>query len=67
MFSEVGLDGDICPCSRVSVRLREAIKLSFSVALVPKANTPQIPIDSNHVIAVNCIEQAIEEVKALCE
>ncbi|WP_216797532.1 DNA repair protein RadA [Candidatus Vallotia tarda] len=65
VFGEVGLAGEIRPCIRGQERLKEAMKLGFAIALIPKANIPKQPIDGLHVIAVERIEQAIEEVKAL--
>jgi DNA repair protein RadA/Sms len=40
-FGEVGLAGEVRPAPRGQERLREAAKLGFSVAVVPKANAPK--------------------------
>lgn len=40
-FGEVGLVGEVRPASRGQERLKEAAKLGFSVAVVPKANVPK--------------------------
>ena len=40
-FGEVGLAGEVRPAPRGQERLREAAKLGFSVAVVPKANLPK--------------------------
>ena len=40
-FGEVGLAGEVRPAPRGQERLREAAKLGFSVAIVPKANAPK--------------------------
>ena len=40
-FGEVGLAGEVRPAPRGQERLREAAKLGFSVAMVPKANAPK--------------------------
>ncbi len=40
-FGEVGLAGEVRPAPRGQERLREAAKLGFSVAVVPKANAPR--------------------------
>ena len=40
-FGEVGLAGEVRPAPRGQERLREAAKLGFSVAVVPKANAPE--------------------------
>ena len=40
-FGEVGLAGEVRPAPRGQERLKEAAKLGFTVALVPKANAPK--------------------------
>ncbi len=40
-FGEVGLAGEVRPAPRGQERLKEAAKLGFSVAIVPKANMPK--------------------------
>src|SRR5215216_212376 len=40
-FGEVGLAGEVRPAPRGQERLREAAKLGFSLAIVPKANAPK--------------------------
>ena len=45
VFGEVGLAGEIRPSPRGQDRLKEAAKLGFSIALIPKANAPKQPID----------------------
>ena len=40
-FGEVGLAGEVRPAPRGQERLKEAAKLGFSVAVVPKANAPK--------------------------
>ena len=40
-FGEVGLAGEIRPAPRGQERLREAAKLGFSLALIPRANAPK--------------------------
>src|SRR5215210_6883852 len=40
-FGEVGLAGEVRPAPRGQERLREAAKLGFSIAVVPKANAPK--------------------------
>ena len=46
-------------------RLKEAAKLGFSVAVVPKANAPKKPIEGLTIHAVERIEQAIEAVRSI--
>ena len=40
-FGEIGLSGEIRPVPRGQERLKEAEKLGFKRAIVPKANLPQ--------------------------
>ena len=53
------------PAPRGQERLKEAAKLGFSVALVPKANAPKKPIEGLTVHPVERIEQAIELARSL--
>jgi DNA repair protein RadA/Sms len=64
-FGEVGLAGEVRPAPRGQERLKEAAKLGFAVALVPKANAPKRPIEGLTVHAVERIEQAIDMVRGL--
>jgi DNA repair protein RadA/Sms len=64
-FGEVGLAGEVRPAPRGQERLKEAAKLGFSVAVVPKANAPKKPIEGLTIHAVERIEQAIEAVRGL--
>jgi DNA repair protein RadA/Sms len=64
-FGEVGLAGEVRPAPRGQERLKEAAKLGFSVAVVPKANAPKKPIEGLEVHAVDRIEQAIDAVRGL--
>jgi DNA repair protein RadA/Sms len=59
-FGEVGLAGEVRPAPRGQERLKEAAKLGFSVAVVPKANAPKKAPEGLEVHAVERIEQAIE-------
>jgi DNA repair protein RadA/Sms len=64
-FGEVGLAGEVRPAPRGQERLKEAAKLGFSVALVPKANAPKKSIEGLTIHAVDRIEDAIEVVRGL--
>ncbi len=67
-FGEVGLAGEVRPAPRGQERLREAAKLGFSVAVVPKANAPRGAsrvFEGLTVHAVERIEQAIDLVRTL--
>ena len=65
VFGEVGLAGEIRPSPRGQERLKEAAKLGFTMAVIPKANAPKQPIDGLEVIAVDRLEQAIDRVRHL--
>jgi DNA repair protein RadA/Sms len=45
--------------------LREAAKLGFSQAIIPKANAPKKPIDGLTVHLVERVDEAIQCVRAL--
>ncbi len=64
-FGEVGLAGEVRPAPRGQERLKEAAKLGFSVAVVPKANAPKKPIEGLTVHAVERIEDAIDVIRTL--
>ncbi len=64
-FGEVGLAGEVRPAPRGQERLREAAKLGFSMAVVPKANAPKKAIEGLTVHAVERIEEAIAAVRGL--
>jgi len=64
-FGEVGLAGEIRPAPRGQERLREAAKLGFSVALVPKSNLPRQKIEGLQVIGVERIDEAMTKVREL--
>ncbi len=63
VFGEVGLAGEARPVQRGQERLKEAAKLGFTKAIVPKANAPKQKIDGIEVIAVERLEQALNYVK----
>lgn len=63
VFGEVGLAGEIRPAPRGQERLKEALKLGFTTAIIPKANAPREALDGLRVIAVERIEEAIAQAK----
>jgi DNA repair protein RadA/Sms len=65
VFGEVGLAGEIRPAPRGQERLREAAKLGFSMALIPKANAPRQPIEGMQIIAVDRIDNAFQQLRDL--
>ncbi|WP_349740826.1 DNA repair protein RadA [Roseateles cavernae] len=68
-FGEVGLAGEVRPAPRGQERLKEAAKLGFSVAVVPKANmpkgSPKKDLEGLTVHAVERIEDAMDLVRGL--
>ncbi len=64
-FGEVGLAGEVRPAPRGQERLREAAKLGFSVAVVPKSNAPKKPIEGLEIHAVERVEEAMDVVRRL--
>ena len=64
-FGEVGLAGEVRPAPRGQERLKEAAKLGFSIAIVPKANAPKKAIEGLTIHAVERIEQAIDIARSL--
>ena len=64
-FGEVGLAGEVRPAPRGQERLREAAKLGFSVAVVPKANAPKKPIEGLAIHAVERVEEAMNVVRGM--
>ena len=59
-FGEVGLAGEVRPAPRGQERLKEAAKLGFRVALVPRANLPKKPIEGLQVHAIDRVDEAID-------
>jgi DNA repair protein RadA/Sms len=64
-FGEIGLAGEVRPASRGQERLREAAKLGFEKAIVPKANQPKAKIPGLETIAVERIDQAVRVLREL--
>lgn len=65
VFGEIGLAGEIRPAPRGQERLKEAAKLGFTHALIPKANAPKQKIDGLTMIAVERIDEALEQVRKM--
>ncbi|MGL4436080.1 MAG: DNA repair protein RadA, partial [Giesbergeria sp.] len=59
------LAGEVRPAPRGQERLREAAKLGFTVAVIPKANAPRQPIEGLEIHAVERIEEAMSVVRGL--
>ncbi len=63
VFGEVGLAGEIRPAPRGQERLREAAKLGFSIAMIPKSNAPKQKIEGLTIIGVERIDEALEKIR----
>jgi DNA repair protein RadA/Sms len=62
-FGEIGLAGEVRPVQRGQERLREAAKLGFKLAIIPKANAPKAAIDGIEVVSVERVEEAVARVR----
>jgi DNA repair protein RadA/Sms len=67
-FGEVGLAGEVRPVQRGQERLKEAAKLGFTLAIVPKGNAPRGDVGKEslqgiEIVAVNRVDEAIERVR----
>jgi len=67
VFGEVGLAGEIRPAPRGQERLREAAKLGFSMAIIPKSNVPKQKIEGLTVIGVERIDDALSKIRDVGE
>ncbi len=61
-FGEVGLAGEVRPVQRGQDRLREAAKLGFSRAILPKANVAKPAVPGITAIGVERLDEALERV-----
>ena len=62
-FGEIGLAGEVRPVQRGQERLREAAKLGFKLAIIPKANAPKTAIEGIEVVSVERVEEAVARVR----
>jgi DNA repair protein RadA/Sms len=65
VFGEIGLAGEVRPATRGQDRLREAAKLGFEKAIIPRANQPKAKIGGLEVIAVERVDQAVQVLRNL--
>jgi DNA repair protein RadA/Sms len=65
VFGEIGLAGEVRPAPRGQERLKEAAKLGFEKAIVPRANQPKAKISGLQVIAVERVDQAVQVLRDL--
>jgi DNA repair protein RadA/Sms len=61
VFGEVGLAGEVRAVQGGQMRLKEAAKLGFTKAIIPKANAPKAKISGLEVFAVERLEQALRQ------
>jgi DNA repair protein RadA/Sms len=64
-FGEIGLAGEARPAPRGQDRLKEAAKLGFDKAIVPRANAPKGKIAEIEVIPVERVDQAVQLLRNL--
>jgi DNA repair protein RadA/Sms len=58
-FGEIGLAGEVRPAPRGQERLREAAKLGFSKAIIPRANAPKRPVEGLEVVTIDRLDEAL--------
>jgi DNA repair protein RadA/Sms len=63
VFGEIGLAGEVRAVQRGQERLKEAVKLGYTHALIPRANRPRQPIPGLTVIAVARVADAVAELR----
>jgi len=63
VFGEVGLAGEVRPVQRGQERLKEAAKLGFTHAIIPRANAPKHKIEGMEIIAVERVEDAVGKMR----
>lgn len=59
IFGEIGLAGEVRPVQRGQERIKEAAKLGFTCAVIPKANQSRQAVKGIEIIAVERIEKAV--------
>ncbi len=64
VFGELGLSGELRPSPRGQERLREAARLGFATALVPKANLPRREMEGLTVVGVSSLAEALDWLSA---
>ncbi len=60
VFGEVGLAGEVRPVQGGLVRLKEAAKLGFTQAIVPKANAPKQKMEGMQIFGVERLQEALD-------
>ncbi len=62
IFGEVGLTGEVRAVSHVEQRINEAIKLGFKKCIVPKGNTENLNIQGIKIVAVENVEEMMQNI-----
>ncbi len=65
VFGEIGLAGEVRPAPRGQDRLREAAKLGFEKAVIPKSNLPKGKIAGLEIFAVERVDAAVQLLRNL--
>ncbi len=65
VFGEIGLAGEVRPAPRGQDRLREAAKLGFEKAVIPKSNLPKGKIAGLEILAVERVDAAVQLLRNL--
>jgi DNA repair protein RadA/Sms len=64
LFGEVGLSGEVRAVSQGEARLKEASKIGFKKAIIPKGNMERIKTDLGlSIIGVTNVEETLEHIK----
>jgi len=63
IFGEIGLAGEVRPVQRGQERLKEAAKLGFTRAIIPKANQAKQTIKGIEILPVESLSQALNLIK----
>ncbi|MDA9211316.1 DNA repair protein RadA [Methylophilaceae bacterium] len=64
IFGEIGLAGEVRPVQRGQERLKEAAKLGFTRAIIPKANQAKQNIKEIEVLPVESLAQVLDLIKS---
>jgi DNA repair protein RadA/Sms len=67
VFGEIGLAGEIRPVQGGQDRLREAAKLGFTAAIIPKANEPKGASGSLDGMSIRPVSRVGDVIAALWE
>ena len=64
LFGEVGLSGEVRAVAQAETRLKEASKIGFKKAIIPKGNIERLKTDLGlTIVGVKNVEEAMEQIK----